>query len=134
VTLLQRAIAGLLLIAAIVGLVVLFTEDSDRPEIARFPAPVVQVVPDDGDLVLRQARVGIILEQGYEAELSIDGTPIPKDELIVNQALGQFFYQPLPTLEIEAFAEGSHCVTATIANLVHEDEDPAPVRWCFRVS
>ena len=133
-TLLQRAIAGLLLIAAIVGLVVLFTEDSDRPEIARFPAPVVQVVPDDGDLVLRQARVGIILEQGYEADLTIGDVRIPEDQLIVNEALGEFFYQPGPGREIEAFAEGSHCATATITNRVHPDRNPAPVRWCFRVS
>lgn len=130
----QRAIAGLLLIAAVVGLVVLFTEDSDRPEVDRFAAPVVRVVPEPGDLVLRQARVGIVLEQGYDAVLTIGDTRIPEDQLIVNDALGEFFYQPGPGREIEAFAEGSHCVVADITNLVHPDRDPAPVRWCFRVS
>ena len=134
-SLLQRSIAGLLLIAAIVALVVVFTGDGgDRQPVDRFAAPVVRVVPQPDELVLRQARVGIVLEQGFDAELSIDGTPIPKDQLIVNDALGEYFYQPLPTLEIEAFAEGRHCITATITNRVHPERNPAPARWCFRVS
>jgi hypothetical protein len=134
-TLLQRAIAGLLLIAAVVALVVVFTtgEGSNEP-VTRFPAPVQRIVPQPDQLVVRQARVGIVLDQGYEAELAVDDTPIPKDQLIVNDALGEYFYQPIEGLEIEEFAEGRHCVTATIINRVQRGDDPPPARWCFRVA
>lgn len=134
-TLLQKSIAGLLLIAATVALVVVFTSDDGGPEeVTRFPSPVVRVVPAPGALAVRQDRVGIVLEQGYRAELSIGGRPIPIDQMTVNEPLGEYFYQPQPGREIEAFAAGRHCITATIVNRIRPGDDPPPARWCFRVA
>ena len=131
----QRAIAGLVVIAAVVALVVVFSSSGDdsRP-LSRFPAAVVRVIPQEGQLVVRQARVGIVLEQGFEAELVVDDTPIPKDQMIVNQALGEYLYQPGAGQEIEAFQEGRRCVTAVITNRVDPDEDPPDPTWCFDVA
>ena len=66
----QRAAFGLLAIAAVVALVVVFSSSGDdsRP-ISRFPSAVVRVIPQEGQLVVRQARVGIVLEQEYKAAI-----------------------------------------------------------------
>jgi hypothetical protein len=131
----QRALGGLAVIAAVVALVVVFTSSGDdsRP-ISRFPSAVQRVVPAEGQLVVRQARVGIVLEQGFEAELVVDDIPIPKDQMIVNEALGEYLYQPGEGQEIEAFQEGQRCVTAVITNRVHPEEDPPDPTWCFNVA
>lgn len=131
----QRAAAGLVVIAAVVALIVVFTSSGDdsRP-ISRFPTAVLRVIPQEGQLVVRQARIGIVLEQGFEAELVVDETPIPKDQLIVNDALGEYLFQPGEGLEIEAFQEGQRCVTAVITNRVNPEEDPPDPTWCFNVA
>jgi hypothetical protein len=129
-----RALGGLVVIAAIVALVVVFTSGDGGDDTPQFPDPVVRVVPEPGQLAVRQARIGIVVKAGYEAELYLDGRPIPKDQLIVNEALGEYFYQPMEGLEIEELAEGRRCVSADIVNRVHPEEDPPDANWCFTVA
>src|SRR5918999_1722122 len=81
--------------------VVMLTEPGrDKPELV--DTAVERVIPADGDLDLRQARIGIDLAVGYTAVLVIDGVEIPEDQLQRVEPLNQVFFTPGPGTEIGA--------------------------------
>jgi hypothetical protein len=87
-----------------------------------------------------QARAGIDLIGGWDAELTIDGVAIPLDELDrwdpktqthVNP-LFELFFTPGPGKVFERFPQGEVCVTADIFEIVNPT-NTAVVDWCFSV-
>lgn len=44
-------------------------------------AAVVDLFPDDGAQALRQTRIGADLATGYDGRLTIDGVPVPEEQL-----------------------------------------------------
>jgi hypothetical protein len=99
-----------------------------------FTNPAVEdTFPKPGDLDLRQARIGIDLKSGYSAELSIDGLPIPKDQVEVVVGLDQFFYQPGPGTATGALAPGQHIAKADITNVTDPTHPTSTYAWRFQV-
>lgn len=43
---------------------------------------IVSYTPSPGGQVLRQSQVGVELEAGYDGRLTIDGVPIPEDQMV----------------------------------------------------
>ncbi len=118
---------GVALVAIIVGAVVL-SPDGRAPSL---PAAVDGYAPADGDLVLRQTRIEVDLQVGYEIELVIDDVPIPDAEIQRVEATGLFTWTPGPGKTFESWAPGFHAV------VVRWDRtsglpDPGSLRWSFR--
>lgn len=98
-------------------------------------AAVQSLSPSDGSPnVLRQSEIGIDLAEGWVAQLSINGRPIPDDELRINAPLNQFFFTPGPGKEIETLNAGTVIVVASIWKPVDGETraDARQVIWRFR--
>ena len=87
---------------------------------------------------VRQTRVEIDLELGWTAELEINRTPIPRDQIEgfdpeigrANDPLGRVIFDPGPGKAFDIFPQGQVCVTAFLTNLEEPDER-AVESWCF---
>ena len=94
---------------------------------------VTATYPNAGDLDLRQSQIGIDLKTGYSAELSLDRTAIPKDQVEINTGLNQYRYQPGPGTATGALSPGRHCAAADITNLIDPNHPTSTYSWCFQV-
>ena len=84
-SLFSRLIGPLLLTMGICGVILGFALSSQGSSDIRVEGnPIIEsLLPEPDSEVLRQSFVGIDLISGYEAELTINGVPIPPDEINV---------------------------------------------------
>jgi hypothetical protein len=122
------AVLGIVFIVIVIG-AVLFTPSGDPGAV---PDPVDSIAPADGDLVLRQTTVVLDLQSGYEARLTIDGTPIPPTEVAFIEGTGRHEFAPGPGKTIEEWTVGFHVVEATW-DRANGLPDPGSLTWSFRV-
>ena len=82
-SLFSRVIGPLMVTLGICGVILGFALSSqDSGDIRVEGNPIIEsLLPEPGSEVLRQSFVGIDLIAGYEAELTINGTPIPPDQI-----------------------------------------------------
>jgi hypothetical protein len=94
---------------------------------------VEQTFPAEGAQVLQQQQIGIDLGGTYRvSRLVVDRRPIPEDELIRRDELGQVFFQPGEGLVIETFPPGRVCAVAEVIDAA-TGEQVRSVEWCFEV-
>jgi hypothetical protein len=98
------------------------------------PPEVVRVVPQPGDLVLRQSSVGVQLKPGYTGVLIIDGKEIPQDQLQIDESQATIFYTARQGADIESFAPGQHSITAVFWKLTESRNESSQFTWPFKVS
>ena len=97
---------------------------------------VEALVPAPRSIALAQTRVGVDLAPGWDAELSIDGIPIPRDQLVQrdnDDALFEVFFDPGPGKVIDELGPGQVCAAADAFDIL----DPGTTRrieWCFTVT
>ena len=95
------------------------------------PGPLESVSPEPGDLVPPQITLEIDLEFGYDAEIYVDGWPIPDATFV--DGTGVYRWAPSassPT--IQEWTPGEHTVRIvwdTYTGL----PDPGSFEWSFRV-
>jgi hypothetical protein len=131
----RRLGLALVIAAALVAIVAGFMQAETGDDTVTVVDPGVEVlVPKPGDIVLRQSQVGVDLAPGYEGTLDIDSVPMPEDQLTLNEALNQVFFQPGPGKDVEEFTPGRHCVTAHFFQTVEGPELARTYSWCFSVS
>lgn len=132
----------------ILGFVVADTNTDDD---VIFNDPAIEaLLPVPGSEVLRQSQVGIDLISGFDAELVINGVPIPRDQVnvlrnsenpdesaeqpgVFAETINRFLYQPLEGRAVPELKGDENCVVATFWPL----SDPTDVRttsWCFTVA
>ena len=104
-------------VAVVVLIVVNLAIYGTRKEVRGTSAPerpqvVEQVSPAENELVLGQSSVVVDLKPTFTAQLSIDGKPIPDDQVTVAPDVYEISFQPTPDHDIHRFAPGTH--TATI--------------------
>ena len=135
-TALRRGVISVVVLGAVVLLGYGFSRT--RPDKPR-PVPVQggaveRLIPESGDLDLRQARIGVDLAATYEGALQVDGTEIPDDELQRVPGLNQIFFTPGPGTATGALAPGRHSATV-IYWPVGQTRDAAGQRltWSFNV-
>ncbi len=132
----RRAVIWLLLVVA-VGMFWLAGRNGNAdPEPVLTESAVEQLIPADGSpSVLRQAEIGIDLKDGWTAELSVNGTPIPDDQLRRNDPLAQVFFTPGPGKEIQTLPAGQVIVVASVWRPIDGEtrEDGRQVVWRFSV-
>jgi hypothetical protein len=119
----------LVVIAGAVTALVFLGEDSDNTV---RDAAVEQFFPTEGDKIFQQEPVGLDLEAGYDASLSLNGVAIPEDQLDKTSGLNLVLFTPGAGKEVEAYDQGQNCVVATFWPL----SDTAAVTsrsWCFSV-
>lgn len=110
--------------------------------------PIIEsLLPEPDSEVLRQSFVGIDLISGYEAELTINGVPIPPDEINVlrdlenpresaetsgsfGSTLNRFLYQPLEGRSVPELLGDRNCVSAVYWPL-SDPEKRQRIDWCF---
>ena len=125
--------------------------DTDTGDDIIFNDPAIEaLLPAPGSEVLRQSQVGIDLASGFDAELVINGVPIPRDQVnilrnaenpdesaeqpgVFAETINRFLYQPLEGRAVPELKGDENCVVATFWPLA----DPSDVRttsWCFTVA
>ncbi len=121
-------VLGLALVAVVVGAVVLAPSGRDPG----LPAELEGYSPTDGAAVLRQTQIVVDLEPGYVVSLTVDGVPIPADEMGGVVESGQFTWQPGPGMTFTEWTPGFHHVVATW-DRASGLPAPGSLRWTFRV-
>lgn len=135
---LRRTIIFLIVMACIGGLVLAASRTRRGDEQFNITGPTGGVVelltPRDGDtLVNQQAQIGIDLTTSYDANLVVDGTLIPNDQLIRRPELNAVYFSPGPGKVIEKLPPGRNTVTALVFRLDGQQAPPA-VTWTFNVA
>jgi hypothetical protein len=92
-------------------------------------SPIKLLYPCPGDDGLRQGRIGVSLAQGYTADLSVDGMPIPKDQLIISGS--DFTFQPGPEKQTGALAPGPHRAEIVYYRLLQDPSTGTTYTWSF---
>ena len=148
-SLFSRLIGPLLLTLGICGVILGFALSSQGSSDIRVEGnPIIEsLLPEPDSEVLRQSFVGIDLISGYEAELTINGVPIPPDEINVlrdlenpresaetsgsfGSTLNRFLYQPLEGRAVPELLGDRNCVSAVYWPL-SDPEKRQRIDWCF---
>ena len=131
----RRVGISALIAFALIAIVAGFMQAKTGDDQATLVDPGIEVlVPKPGELVLRQSQVGVDLAPAYSGTIDVDSTPVPDDQLTINDALNQVFFQPGPGKEFEQFAPGRHCVTAHFYKTADGPSTAHTYSWCFNVS
>ncbi len=92
-----------------------------------------RLLPDRGDEVLQQEPIGIDLAAGWEAGLTVDGTPIPRDQLAIEDGLDTVQFQVGPGKAVTELPGGEVCATARFWRASETPAEGESVSWCFNV-
>jgi len=130
----RRLVISVLLALSLVGLAYGFSSarDTTKPPVYTDPA-VEGTFPKEGDLDLRQARIGIDLASGFQAAIKLDDREIPDDQVEKVVGLDQYFYTPGPGTETGALSPGRHCAAAVIWGVAETRDQGRDFVWCFQV-
>jgi hypothetical protein len=109
--------------------------DTDTPDAVHSPSArvaVEQVIPAQGDQVLRQTEIGIDLAAGYDATLALNGTVIPREQQRRVAAQNQVFFKPGDGKVVDALRAGSNCLTASVWKQSEgRGDNDQTITWCF---
>ena len=130
------SVLGVLLAIGLFALSGRFAAEPSDP--SALDAAVERLIPADGSpAALRQAEIGIDLELGWTAVLTINGVRIPEDEYRQNGPEGEIYFTPGQGRAIEELPPGDVAVTATIWRPIDgqtETSGSRTVTWRFRVA
>jgi hypothetical protein len=76
------------------------------------PPAILQLTPQENEIALAQAAIIVDLRPTFTAQLTIDGNPIPDDQVKIDPNLFELSFQPNAEHDIHQFSPGTH--TATI--------------------
>tara|TARA_B100000686_G_C16784654_1_gene974390 strand:- start:2486 stop:2977 length:492 start_codon:yes stop_codon:yes gene_type:complete len=148
-SLFSRVFGPLMVTIGISGIILGFALSTQGSEDIRVEGnPIIEsLTPEPDTEVLRQSLVGIDLISGYEAELTINGIPIPPDQINIlrdvdnpresaessgsfGSTLNRFLYQPLEGRAVPELLGDRNCVTAEYWPLA-DPENKKKIEWCF---
>jgi hypothetical protein len=111
---------------------------------------IERLIPNPGEIVLRQSQVGIDLASGYRGVLIIDGQEIPTTDVpaganpvaatTVNldaqfdPATNTVLFVPKKGATIEEFTPGDHRITAVYWREDETRDQASSYSWSFKVS
>jgi hypothetical protein len=128
-------VASALITLAVAAFVAAYltTSDDDGSGSGRDGEYVERLVPERDSQVVQQGTVGIDLAPGWEASLSIDGVPIPEDDLDVTESLNLVQFTPGEGKAMGTLPVGNICAQARAWETATGPEDARTVSWCFDV-
>ena len=138
-----RVVIVALALLGIAGFVVaaLFDSGDQGADRAVTAGPAVdRVIPNPGDEVLQQQRVGVVLDARYRlssmvilpSDNATEGVDVTA-EVDHMEGLNRFEFAPGEGRLIEALSPDTNCVIARFV-LIARPEESDTVRWCFEVS
>ena len=130
----RRVVSSLLLAVAFAGIYTAFVMHDDTPNPKLRPAAVTAVSPEPASLQLRQTEIFVELATTYRGALSVNGIPIPDDQLDVIDGLNRYSYTPGAGKEIDELPPGRTCAEVSFRQVTNESAEPGVYRWCFNVS
>ena len=125
----RRLVTTALLLLAFVLVVVGFQSVRDQRVETCGSGTLVKLFPCPGDTDLRHDRIGVSLAQGYQADLYVDGTPIPKDQLTVEGS--DYYFTPGPGTETGALAPGRHTARIVYYRDLQDPSQGLEYSWSF---
>ncbi len=103
-------------------------------ENAVLPEGVEALFPNENAKTLAQDRVGADLQFGWAANLTINGTPIPADQLDQDSGLNQVAFTPGKGKALEELQPNKNCVVVEFWRVLDGPSASNPTRsWCFNV-
>ncbi|MCU0310598.1 MAG: hypothetical protein MUE36_06620 [Acidimicrobiales bacterium] len=121
------------LVAIVVVAVYLLVQLAGDPSTNLAGGSIERLIPAPDSKILQQDQIGIDLAPGYEAELAVNGTPLPLDEVLAVPQLSQVFFQPGPGKAIEFWPAGRNCIVATFWRTETGPAQSSNTSWCFSV-
>ena len=108
---------------------------TEEESAAVIDSAVEATYPGESELDVRQARIGVDLQSGYTADLTIDGIQIPEDELQRVESLGIVYYLPDPSRTTGALEPGRHCAQAFLWQPTRGKREDVgrTFSWCFHL-
>ncbi len=128
----HHAVFALLIVVVVVCVVVLFKKAQSGSN-GLDNAAIDRLIPAPNAKILAQDSVGIDLADGYTATLTLNGTPIPDDQLNVVPQLNQVTFTPGPDKETQLIPAQQNCLTATYWKLSTGPSQSQVQSWCFTV-
>ena len=125
----RRLVTIAMLLLAGVLVVVGFQSVQDQRTQICGGGTLVKLFPCPGDSDLRQGRIGVSLAPGYQAELYVDGTAIPKDQMTVEGS--DYYFTPGPGTETGALAPGRHTARAIYFRELEDPSKGQEYSWSF---
>ena len=132
---LRRGVASTVTVVVVLLLVVIVwvastSRGASQP--STFPTGLLAVIPQEGDQAPRQGLVGVSLSPGWQPALTIDGVPIPNDQLSAGtRQLGEFFFSPGEGLAVVEIRTGEVCAHVIAVPLIDVKVDNIDYRWCW---
>lgn len=159
----RRVVITVVLAMAVAALAVAISVGGDggRERVQAFNDAVESQTPaSNSPGVLKQQQVEIDLATGYTATLSIQGIPIPDDQLnclgedcarplcgpsdapqaggsacrVFDDPQNRVYFSPGPEKTFEELPTGTVCAQALVRRVTDEPTEAQPVDWCFRVT
>jgi hypothetical protein len=79
---------------------------------ADLPSGIAELFPPRGQVIRPQDELGVQLQKGWTGELTLDSTPLPKDQydpiMLLDNAV---FWRPGPGKELSETPPGKHTLT-----------------------
>jgi hypothetical protein len=129
----RRLVISLILALSLTGMGWALNQTRTTPRFVYKDSAIHLIVPSEGDLDLRQARIGVEIDAAWTGVLQIDGVEIPEDQVQRVVGLNQIYYTPGPGKETGALAPGRHCATAFVWRINQTRDQGHPFSWCFNV-
>ena len=125
--LVTTALIALAVLLSVVGLQGI--KESKTTTCGNPAGPIVTYLPCPGQDVLRQSEIGVVMAGGYRVDLSVDGTPIPQDQVRVEGNI--FTYTPGPGTVTGALAPRAHTARVVYYTGLANEADGTPSTWTF---
>jgi hypothetical protein len=110
------------------------------PATIQRPAEIVSLQPNESDELLPQGEVGAQLRANLQGQISIDGRPIPQDQVTSTPTLGTIAFDPGPGKDIQEFSKGGHTavlewwpITLPTAEAAKAQHQLRSYTWSFNV-
>ena len=94
---------------------------------------IERLIPSPGAKILQQDLIGIDLAPGYEGELTLNGIPLPLDQVTWVPELNQITFRAGPGKAIEQLEPGQNCMVATYWQSAYGPSESSLHSWCFTV-
>lgn len=122
----RRLVTAAVLLLAAVVIVVGFqrTDTTNSVSCGQPSGPIVKLLPCPGSSVPNQVQVGAQMSQGWQVDLSVDGVPVPKDQL-TNEG-SSFYFQANPPLR-----PGNHSAAITYYQDAADASSGTTYAWSF---
>lgn len=91
--------------------------------------PIEQLLPCPGDSDLNQGKIGVDMQQGWQVDLYVDGTAIPRDQVQVEGSL--YLFQPGAGTDTGSLRAGSHTARIVYYRVLADESTGRSFSWSF---